>query len=92
MTITGSYIGKWTENGRKKKQSVKISLNFLGSNEAYKIFKLIIEKLKQKSQNKNRKSETSSTEENYLISESEHSEADDEEIRVQSWRDAQVSR
>ena len=55
------------------------------------MFKLIIEKIKRKSQKKKQKSEPSSPEENKLMPESEHSEADEEAIRVQLWRDAQVS-
>ena len=56
------------------------------------MFKLIIEKIKRKSHKKKQKSEPSSPEDIKLIPESEHSEADEEAIRVQLWRDAQVSR
>ena len=56
------------------------------------MFKLIIEKIKRKSHKKKQKSEPSSPEDKKLIPESEHSEADEEAIRVQLWRDAQVSR
>ena len=69
----------------------------MDGNEAYQMFKLIIEKIKRKSQKKKRKSESSiieeaqkSTEPKEEMKESEHSEADEEAIRVQLWRDAQA--
>ena len=68
----------------------------MDGNEAYQMFKLIIEKIKRKSQKKKRKSEPSSFEEaqksepKEVMKESEHSEADEEAIRVQLWRDAQA--
>ena len=69
----------------------------MDGNEAYDMFKLIIEKIKRKSQKKKRKSEPSileksqeSSESKEITNESEYSEADEEAIRVQLWRDAQV--
>ena len=68
----------------------------MDGNEAYQMFKLIIEKIKRKSQKKKRKSEPSSfeeaqkTEPKEVVKESENSEADEEAIRVQLWRDAQA--
>ena len=58
------------------------------------MFKLIIEKIKRKSHKKQRKSETLGPKtDNQVnsITESELSEADEEAIRVQLWRDAQES-
>ena len=69
----------------------------MDGNEAYQMFKLIIEKIKRKSQKKKRKSEPTVLEESQessgskeITNESEYSEADEEAIRVQLWRDAQV--
>ena len=69
----------------------------MDGNEAYEMFKLIIEKIKRKSQKKKRKSEPTileksqeSSESKEITNESEYSEADEEAIRVQLWRDAQV--
>ena len=69
----------------------------MDGNEAYDMFKLIIEKIKRKSQKKKRKSEPAvleesqeSSESKEITNESEYSEADEEAIRVQLWRDAQV--
>ena len=69
----------------------------MDGNEAYQMFKLIIEKIKRKSQKKKRKSEPTvleesqeSSESKEITNESEYSEADEEAIRVQLWRDAQV--
>ena len=68
----------------------------MDGNEAYDMFKLIIEKIKRKSQKKKRKSEPAvlveyqSSESKDVTNESEYSEADEEAIRVQLWRDAQV--
>ena len=69
----------------------------MDGNEAYDMFKLIIEKIKRKSQKKKRKSEPTileksqeSSESKEITNESEYSEADEEAIRVQLWRDAQV--
>ena len=69
----------------------------MDGNEAYHMFKLIIEKIKRKSQKKKRKSEPAVLEESKgtsgskeVTNESEYSEADEEAIRVQLWRDAQV--
>jgi len=69
----------------------------MDGNEAYQMFKLIIEKIKRKSQKKKRKSEPTVLEESQessgskeVTNESEYSEADEEAIRVQLWRDAQV--
>ena len=78
-------------------KNFQISLNFIDGNEAYQMFKLIIEKIKRKSQKKKRKSEPAVLEESQesskskeITNESEYSEADEEAIRVQLWRDAQV--
>ena len=69
----------------------------MDGNEAYDMFKLIIEKIKRKSHKKKRKSESTvldesqeSSESKEIKNESEYSEADEEAIRVQLWRDAQV--
>ena len=69
----------------------------MDGNEAYDMFKLIIEKIKRKSHKKKRKSEPTvleesqeSSESKEITNESEYSEADEEAIRVQLWRDAQV--
>ena len=69
----------------------------MDGNEAYHMFKLIIEKIKRKSQKKKRKSEPTvleksqeSSKSKEITNESEYSEADEEAIRVQLWRDAQV--
>ena len=68
----------------------------MDGNEAYDMFKLIIEKIKRKSQKKKRKSEpaglveSQSSESKDVTNESEYSEADEEAIRVQLWRDAQA--
>ena len=86
--------------GHDKINQFQISLNFMDGNEAYQMFKLIIEKIKRKSQKKKMKSDSlseSSCPEEYqkpsdkeITTESEYSEADEEAIRVQLWRDAQV--
>ena len=58
------------------------------------MFKLIIEKIKRKSHKKKQKSETlgpKTDNQANSIAESELSEADEEAIRVQLWRDAQES-
>ena len=69
----------------------------MDGNEAYQMFKLIIEKIKRKSHKKKQKPELSirgesekSFELQEVTNESEYSEADEEAIRVQLWRDAQV--
>ena len=69
----------------------------MDGNEAYQMFKLIIEKIKRKSHKKKQKTELSIREESeksfkpkVVTNESEYSEADEEAIRVQLWRDAQV--
>ena len=65
----------------------------MDGNEAYQMFKLIIEKIKRKSHKKKQKPELSIREESaksFELKESENSEADEEAIRVQLWRDAQV--
>ena len=65
----------------------------MDGNEAYQMFKLIIEKIKRKSHKKKQKPELSirgESAKSFELKESENSEADEEAIRVQLWRDAQV--